>query len=78
MTEKISYFNSLSKKNRIATVVSILWVMAVTIVVIDSATYEAYGSRPDELSESFFKFLLYGILPVFLYWGLRWIKSSKD
>jgi hypothetical protein len=77
MNEKISWFNNLNKKNRIATVLSAVWVMMTTIVVMDAATYKGYG-RPDELSESLFKFLLFGILPVFLYWGWRWIKSSKD
>jgi hypothetical protein len=77
MNEKISWFNNLSKKNRIATVLSVLWIMMTTIVVMN-ASIDSYYGRGDELSESFFKFLLFGILPVFLYWGWRWIKSSKD
>lgn len=59
--EKQSWLNGLNKKDRIASVLSILWIVIVILFVI------CYNG--DELGGSLEHFLWWGILPVFLYWG---------
>lgn len=67
MNEKQSWLNGLNKKDRIASVLSILWIVIVILFVI------RYNG--DELGGSLEHFLWWGILPVFLYWGRRfWFK----
>lgn len=75
MNNKLSWFNGLNKKDRKATVFSMLWIIIVTLVVMNEANSSYY---PDEIGESLQKFLLFGILPVFSYWGYRWIKSGSE
>ena len=73
---------NMNRKERIGVVVSAVWIIVVFAFAASAARVEHYFSRERvmllffDFGEFFFNFLLYGILPILIAWGIYWIKNA--
>ena len=70
---KIStWLSELSRKARIGLVISICWLLIILLIAVDEASGYHGGGAGEFLSI----FIIIGMLPVIIGWGVRWIKKS--
>ena len=67
-----SWISQLNKNARIGFVASIIWILFFFVIGISKADGFGYF----DLEEFVDTFILYGIGPVVLGWGIRWIKKA--
>jgi hypothetical protein len=61
--------STLSKKEKIGILVSAVWIIIIFVASINNS-----NGRIDE--DFFTVFLIFGVLPLLIGWGIRWIKQS--
>ncbi len=67
MIRAITWFRRLNRKNKLAVVLSAIWMLAVPAFVVP------YGDEAPGRLEHFF---WWGLFPVFLYWGRHiWVRK---
>lgn len=62
---------NLSKKARIGALISVVWLIIIFVVLINE-------SRGDIDEEFLSNFLIIGVLPILIGWGIRWIKQGSS
>jgi hypothetical protein len=68
-----SWLTQLSKAARIGLVCSVAWLLVVFAVTVEVA--QDYGGH--KLTTFLSVFVICGVLPVAVGWGVRWIMSAK-
>ena len=70
----MSWLSELTRAARIGFLLSVCWLIAVIVFSINTAD----GFRSFDSSTFFSMFLVFGVLPITLGWGIRWIRRSNQ
>ncbi len=68
-----SWLSELSRTARIGLIISLCWIVVVFTVSFDEAS-ESYSKF--DMSSFLGGFMIIGVLPVVIGWGVRWVKKN--
>ncbi|MEX1065986.1 MAG: hypothetical protein WED00_08440 [Aquisalimonadaceae bacterium] len=75
----------LSRKARVCAVASLVWLVFVSVGAMQDASYVMQAGirggtprRMFDFSEFFSVFMVFGVLPVLIGWGIRWVRLAKE
>jgi len=72
--------DTMDKKNRIGLLVTIVWLIVWAVIALETTqrlVYKPFPHYEQNLVELLSVYLIFGILPVVVAWGIVWVRSAK-